>query len=697
MARLHATGFIAAALLMAVVLAAAPQQTASAERQLEAAIHREQVLGDVKGAIEQYTKLAQGGNRTVAAQALIRLGQCYEKLGNLEARKAYERVVSDYADQPDCIKVARERLSALAAGGGGTTGRTEVAMRRIWVAGTDAPVGISPDGRYLVFTPFYTGELWLRDLQSGEQRRITREVSGGASGDALISPDGKWIAYDWAVGSCAELRISALDGSSMQVVRPCQEVGQRMILRAWMPDSRRILTTSYHPGDGATRRHIISLPEGTVRDIGQVVRDSGQPSGRFVDWRYPSPDGRHIAYSLKGDISVYDTATEEDSVLVENPAADYVLGWTPDGSGIVFVSDRSGTSDLYVLGIDNGRPRGDPQMLRRDLGINGNFTLSRDGRLFRTDDAGTYDSLTAQVDEQSGKLTGSPSPVDRDSYPEIRWPGWSRDGKLLYYEIYKGRNPRTLVLAIRSEESGQKREITPNPRLGNWTGPILSPDGSRFMVGGIGQNRNYGLFAVDSESGAVSQLAKIPTENDPIDPCPNWSADGKAIFYRVRSLQKSEGIVIRRKDLATGEETDVHRGFNPAGMKISPDGTRIAYIRADTPTKSRVLGVLDIQTGAELELWRVPVADSQYMGALAWTPDGGHVLVGKDLNKQGTELWRFPAAGGSGDKLHVFPEWTWGFTMHPSGKRLAFTQGRTKFEIWVMENFLPPTKPAGKR
>jgi len=35
---------------VAVVLAAAPQQIASAERRLEAAIHREQVLGDVKGA-----------------------------------------------------------------------------------------------------------------------------------------------------------------------------------------------------------------------------------------------------------------------------------------------------------------------------------------------------------------------------------------------------------------------------------------------------------------------------------------------------------------------------------------------------------------------------------------------------------------------------------------------------------------------
>ena len=91
MTRLHAAWFTVAALLMAVVLAAAPQQNASAERQLEAAIHREQVLGDVKAAIEEYKKLAQGGNRTVAAQALIHLGQCYEKLGEAQTSEARHR------------------------------------------------------------------------------------------------------------------------------------------------------------------------------------------------------------------------------------------------------------------------------------------------------------------------------------------------------------------------------------------------------------------------------------------------------------------------------------------------------------------------------------------------------------------------------------------------------------------------------
>jgi len=177
-------------------------------------------------------------------------------------------------------------------------------------------------------------------------------------------------------------------------------------------------------------------------------------------------------------------------------------------------------------------------------------------------------------------------------------------------------------------------------------------------------------------------------ENEPVDPSQNWSPDGKAIFYKVRSFEESEEFIIRRKDLATGEEKDVYRGIHTRDMKLSPDGTRFVYFRNDRPTQSYVLGILDIQSGKELELWRVPEADSPDISGPTWVPDGKHVLVAKSL-KQGSELWRFPAAGGPGEKLHFSPESTWGFVMHPSGKRMAFTQSRSKYELWVLENFLP--------
>jgi len=502
--------------------------------------------------------------------------------------------------------------------------------------------------------------------------------------------------------------VSALDGSSMRVLIPCQISTAAMVLRAWMPDSRRLLAISFDVKDGGYRRHIISVPDGAVRDIGQPVHDTGLLPVYVGFGICPSPDGRHIAYSLKRDIYIYDTATEQDSVLVQSPAANYMTGWTPDGSAIVFLSDRSGTNDLYLLGIENGRPRGGPQLLRRDFGANRYLYLTRDGRLFRSDRTPTTNSFIVPVDEQTGKLTGSPSPVDAN-FPRVFTPNWSPDGKLLYYMIFKQPpDAQSYLLFIRSEATGETREITPKPKMSSMWNPILSPDGRRFAVTGMGEDKNAGLFAIDSESGDVSQLVKFPSRGNDFtgDSCGNWSPDGKAIFYKISPrewderkpnltefVKKSKDFIILRKDLATGEEKDVHHGINTTDMQISPDGTRFVYYRRDITDKSSVLGILDLQSDKELELWRVPQADSPGISSPTWTPDGRHVLVGKNV-KQGSELWRFPAAGGPGEKLHSFPELTRRFVVHPNGKRMAFTQNLLNFELWVLENFLPPAKAA---
>jgi Tol biopolymer transport system component len=363
-----------------------------------------------------------------------------------------------------------------------------------------------------------------------------------------------------------------------------------------------------------------------------------------------------------------------------------MVGWTQNGSSILFVSDRSGTRDLYLLGIENGRPRGNPELLRHNLVANTNLLLTRDGRLFQLENTGTTNAYISPFDETTGKVTGTQSLVDQN-YPRAAFPEWSPDGKLLYYEIFKEPLNEQLLF-IRSEETGETREIALKPKLSYWYRPILSPDGKRFAVTGTGENMDFGIFAIDLESGEVSQIARIPVENNPVDPSQNWSPDGKAIFYKVRSFEQSEEFIIRRKDLTTGEEKDIYRGMHTRDMKISSDGTRFVYFRNDRPTKSYVLGILDLKSGKESELWRVPEADSPEISGPTWAPDGKHILVAKSL-KQGSELWRFPVAGGPGEKLYSNPESTWGFVMHPSGKRMAFTQSRTNYELWVLENFLP--------
>jgi TolA-binding protein len=43
----------------------------------------------------------------------LQIGQCYEKLGNPEARKIYERVRKEYADQREAVRLASQGLTRL--------------------------------------------------------------------------------------------------------------------------------------------------------------------------------------------------------------------------------------------------------------------------------------------------------------------------------------------------------------------------------------------------------------------------------------------------------------------------------------------------------------------------------------------------------------------------------------------------------
>jgi hypothetical protein len=101
-----------AMLAMTALAANLPQET-DLEMRLEAAIHREVVLGDLKGAADQFRTIASqaGKSRPVAARALLHLGMCFEKSGQREeARGAYVRVARDFADQP-AAEQARVQLA----------------------------------------------------------------------------------------------------------------------------------------------------------------------------------------------------------------------------------------------------------------------------------------------------------------------------------------------------------------------------------------------------------------------------------------------------------------------------------------------------------------------------------------------------------------------------------------------------------
>src|SRR5512144_969837 len=110
------SGFLAVWLLAGLLaVSTAAQKDDQAEVLIQAAHQKQLVEGQLEQAIQLYKRIVQEhtGNRTVAAQALLEMGQCYEKLGNTEARKAYESLLRDYADQNELATQARKRLAAI--------------------------------------------------------------------------------------------------------------------------------------------------------------------------------------------------------------------------------------------------------------------------------------------------------------------------------------------------------------------------------------------------------------------------------------------------------------------------------------------------------------------------------------------------------------------------------------------------------
>jgi len=705
--------------LMAVVVMGAPPQTApaqqasGAERQLEAAIHREQVLGDVKGAIEQYKTLAQSASRAVAAQALVHLGQCYEKIGETEARSAYERVVREFSDQKDTLATAQARLAVL----NNTAPGSSLALRRVWEGpDVDPRGGVSWDGRYLSFNHWNPGNIGLRNLATGEMRDLTKNTNDREHPlyPALFTPDGKQVVYTWvderAPAEAYSVRMVGTNGSGPRVLFSDKDLTY-IELNAWSRDGASIAAI-FNRADKTTRKDfsqivLISVADGSVR----VVKTCDV---RFPQPRGFSPDDRYIAYDYPSapdaesrDIFLLAADGSREVPLVQHPANDELLGWTPDGRGILFSSDRSGTPGAWFLRVADGRPEGTPELLKAGIGeIDFPMSFTRSGSYFYGVTVTSTDAYIRTIDAEVPHLLGAPTNIGERFVGTNAMPVFSPDGQSLAYFSSRTTQPAGNRLVIRAINTGEEREVSLTPDLQSFGGPRWSPDGQAILVIGMDLRNAQGLFRIDPRTGAVSAL--LPSEPGTFT-WGQWTPDGTSlVVWRNVFADKSSRLLFR--SLATGQEREVYRapiGTYLLNVAVSPDGGTLGLTLGHGSGSIRSLAVLPAQGGDPLEVLPPGSDDGTPRHMLEWTPDGKYLLYAKAVTATGRtvlELWRVSPRDKQPQKVGIlatdvspggFPGSL--LRIHPDGRTIAFSFSQMKVEVWAMENFLPTAKGNEKR
>ncbi len=589
------------------------------------------------------------------------------------------------------------------------------------VVAAEAPTpSVTPDGRFR----FYGEEdgegneqLFVRDLTTGESRRLTK--GPGEAGDAIMSPDGKQIAYAWETEDRPiELRIVGIDGSEPRVFYGNRDV---LLLRVheWSPDGKYVAATVFQK-DRTSQLVLVSVADASVRVLRTQMLKTLNYNFQWNRMSF-SPDGRFVAYDLSPqggwhprDILAIPVEGGPEIPLVQHPANDLLLGWTPDGRGVLFASDRSGRWDLWVIQVSDGQPRGSPELVKPNFGSfidAGWFTslgFTRDGSYYYKVWVREIELYLATLDPAKNRLQGPTKLASHVGYRTS--PDWSRDGRYLAYAWGRGTAYDPFILGIRSAKTGKERRLRLDGLIrhgGHGFDPRWSPDG-RFILADA-RERDYagplmdsqGLYRIDVQTGSFTPLVQTTAAIAGID-SPVWSPDGRAIFERRPPLGDRSRIVTR--DLETGEEKELYRAVPPAKVHhwptsntaVSPNGQRLAFVWTDAKNVDRATALMVLPTagGEPRELLRAQ--EPEVISVPAWTPDSRHIMYARTVQgeKQTFELWRISAEGGEPQKLGLVMEGLepYGLSVHPDGKRIAFTAGTEREEVWVLKNFLPPLK-----
>jgi len=265
----------------------------------------------------------------------------------------------------------------------------------------------SPDGGHLAFTSSRSGsnQVWVIPVDGGEAEQLTEADPG--VGSFAWSPDGSRVAYTMTDPPSEEQKAAEREKRDVIVVDQdfrnthlylvpvaANGEGERPVTRltsgdfhvtsfSWAPDGTRIVFA--HAPDPRINTGRLAGDISWVELAGQVVTPLVAGAGVETS-PHVSPDGRYVAYVSTGDqiepvglgdIYLVEAGGGTPRKLADTPdRSANILGWTADGSSVLFTESVRTERHVFALPTTGGAPRA----LTSGAGVVGSPSFSLDGR-----------------------------------------------------------------------------------------------------------------------------------------------------------------------------------------------------------------------------------------------------------------------------------------------------------------------------
>ena len=445
------------------------------------------------------------------------------------------------------------------------------------------------------------------------------------------------------------------------------------------------LSSALHAQGDSTRR---TAPESELPLVPTRALQFTTEEGTWLSLDL-SPDGRTIVFDMLGDLYTLPATGGQATRITSGSGFDGQPRFSPDGRTIVFVSDRSGSENLYTVDRDGrnlkalttGRGQ---SYVSPDWAPDGDYiAVSRGGDLWLYHrNGGSGLRLTGQTPAGTGGGPGGGG----NAPSNFMGAAFSPDGRYIYAGARTGPAGYNQMMGssqvvLYDRETGRVATRTLN--LGNAVRPAVSPDG-KWLAYASRQMAVTGLKVRDLATGDERWVA-MDIQRDDIEsrgsrdllPGYSWTPDSRAVVLahhgKIWRLDVATGKqdpipFTARVDQMLGELVAFEYPVNDSvltvrqvrGARPSPDGKRLAFSALDR------LYIMDLPSGTPRRL--TSGTDGEH--APVWSPDGRSIAY-VTWTEEGGEIMRIAADGGTPQRLTTQTAYYDDIAWSPDGARIV--------------------------